>query len=275
MKLEDIHPRHCYARAQTLLAEIGLIRDELGRSADGRPPVEITDAKPRECYFEALATWHKADRLATELGVGATRFAHPAPPLSDTTPGHVLQVIDATIARVDAIKTQLHISDRVAEVAVEANRQPSDVLSTLIRVNRELSRALERPFTPSDVYRVVALASTYAARLGGTAELAPFERRRKPVDCYQRLVACQQALAAAISKKGQQSLTSRGVPSDVLPGDVYDMATLVLGELTFLHALTPNAAPVHAFEPPATGYRLPAHVDQLARTLEAQLAAIG
>jgi hypothetical protein len=65
------------------------------------------------------------------------------------------------------------------------------------------------------------------------------------------------------------------VPADVLPGDVYDLASLVLGELTYLHAITPNAAPVHGFEPDASGYRLPAHVDQLARTLEAQLASLG
>jgi len=61
----------------------------------------------------------------------------------------------------------------------------------------------------------------------------------------------------------------------VVPGDVYDLACLVLGELTFLHALTGTAPPVHAFEPAASGHRLPAHVDQLARTLEAQIAAIG
>jgi hypothetical protein len=61
----------------------------------------------------------------------------------------------------------------------------------------------------------------------------------------------------------------------VLPGDVYDLACLVLGELTFLHAVTEKAQAVHAFEPAATGYRLPGHVDQLARTLEAQIAAIG
>jgi hypothetical protein len=28
----------------------------------------------------------------------------------------------------------------------------------------------------------------------------------------------------------------------VLPGDVFDLAQLVLGELAFLHAITPNAA---------------------------------
>jgi len=275
MKLEDVQPRHCHARARTLLAAVTAIRDELGRSEDTRPAPEITEAKPRECYFEALATWRKTERLAAELGVGATRFPHAAPSPTDTMPGHVLQVIDAVASRLDAIRTALGISERPAEAPVDNHREPSDVLATLIRVNRELSRSLERPFTPADVYRVVSLASTYAARLGGTAELAPFERQRKPAHCYQRLAACHQALAAAIQKRGHAALSARGVPTDVLPGDVYDLASLVLGELTYLHALTPSAAPVHAFEPLATGYRLPSHVDQLARTLEAQIAAIG
>jgi hypothetical protein len=271
----DVRPHHCYARAQRLLAEVGMIRDEVGRSEDGRAAVEISDAKPRECYFEALATWHKVDRLAAEVGAPSTRFAHAAPPLTETTPGHVLQVIDAVLEQVEAIRQRLGIKEASTEPALEMNRQPSDVLVTLIRVNRELSRSLERPFTPGDVYRVVALASTYAARLGGTAGLAPFERKRKPKDCYQRLTACHAAVAAAITKRGQAAMSARTVPTDVVPGDVYDLACLVLGELTFLHALTDRAQPVHAFEPAATGYRLPGHVDQLARTLEAQIGAIG
>ncbi len=271
----DVRPHHCYARAQRLLAEVGMIRDELGRSEDARPAIEIADAKPRECYFEALATWHKVDRLGAELGVPAARFSHAAPPLSETTPGHVIQVIDAVLDQVDAIRQRLQIKETSAEPALETTRQPSDVLVTLIRINRELSRSLERPFTPGDVYRVVALASAYAARLGGTASLAPFERKRKPKDCYHRLTACHTALAAAIAKRGQAAMTTRSVPSDVLPGDVYDLACLVLGELTFLHALTDKAPPVHAFEPAASGHRLPAHVDQLARTLEAQISTIG
>lgn len=270
----DVRPHHCYARAQRLLAEVGLVRDELGRSEDARPAVEVADAKPRECYFEALATWHKVDRLAAELGVPATRFAHPAPPLAGITPGHVLEVIDAVLEQVDAIRQRLQIKETSVEPALETTRQPSDVLVTLNRVNRELSRSLERPFTPGDVYRVVALASTYAARLGGTASLAPFERKRKPKDCYQRLTACHAALAAAIGKRGQAAMTARSVLVEVVPGDVYDLACLVLGELTFLHALSDNAQPVHAFEPAATGHRLPGHVDQLARTLEAQIATI-
>jgi hypothetical protein len=66
----------------------------------------------------------------------------------------------------------------------------------------------------------------------------------------------------------------RGAVPDVLPGDVYDLASLVVGELAFLHAITPGALPVHAFDPAWQGHRLPSHVHQQARTLESQLAAL-
>jgi hypothetical protein len=257
-----------------LVAEISTIREEMGRSDDARPVPEVTDAKPRECYFEALATWNKIDRLAGEVGAPPARFTLAVPALRDVKPGHVLQVIDAGLARVDAIKHRLQITEKHAEAAAEANRQPSDVLMTLIQANRELSRALERPFAPSDCYDAVARASAYASRMGANAELAPFERRRQPHHCYERLVACHAAVAKLIASKGESALATRAIPSHVLPGDVYDLASLVLGEVAFLHSLMPNATPLNAFEPVGTGHRLPAHVDQLARTLETQLGSI-
>lgn len=274
MKIEDVRPPHCYARAQRLLAEVGALRDEMGRSEDARPAPELTGAQPRECYFEAIATWNKADRLASELGVAGPRFTPSLQPLRELRPGDVLAVIDAVLGQIDTIKHQLQITERAAEPTIELGKQPSDVLVTLIRVNRELSRMLAQPFTPADVYRAVALASAYATHLGASVELAPFERRRKPRHCYERLAACHAAIAKKIASKGEVALESRGTPADVLPGDVYDLASLVLGEIAFLHALTPNARPLHVFEPSPSGHRLPAHVDQLARTLEAQLGAL-
>ncbi|MBZ0236802.1 MAG: hypothetical protein K8M05_31020, partial [Deltaproteobacteria bacterium] len=125
-------------------------------------------------------------------------------------------------------------------------------------------------------YEQVSLASAYAARIAaarGVPAAAPatFERKRKPADCYQRLEVCLSLASAAIERAGHHALHERGAPNDVVPGDVYDLACLVVGELAFLHAVTPGARPVHAFEPAWRGHRLPAHVDQLARTLEAQL----
>jgi hypothetical protein len=274
MKIEDVQPAHCYARAQRLLADVALVRDELGRSADSRSVPEIAHAQPRECYAEAIATWSKATRLAREIGATSPAFAPAGPLLLDVKPGHVLHLIDAVEKVVGTLKHRLDIGETNAEPAIESHRQPSDVLVTLVRVNRELSRTLETPFTPSDVYGVVALASAYAARLGGTAKTSPFERRKRPADCYARLESCLSATVGLVEKRNQRGLALRGALTDITPGDVYDLASLVLGEVKFIHALSHDVAPVYPFEPAPAGQYLPSHCYQLIRTLEAQLAAI-
>jgi hypothetical protein len=274
MKLDDIIPPHCYSRAQRLLGELELVREELGRTKDSRPLPEIVGAAPREVYFEAIAAWHKAERLCAELGARTHRPAPAAPVLAELKPGHCFALIEGVLALVDDAKQKLGITDKAKEPAIEPERAPSDVLATLVRINRELSRMLETPFTPSDVYRTVALASAYAQRLGATVEQAPFERKRQPAECYARLEACLAAAGALVTKHGQTAMCARGTPTEIQPSDVYDLASLVLGEVAFLHSLVATAKPVHAFEPGGNGFRLPAHVHQLARTLEAQLASL-
>ncbi|HUQ00862.1 MAG TPA: hypothetical protein VM261_00145 [Kofleriaceae bacterium] len=251
----------------------------MGRSEDARPLPQITGATPREVYFEALGLWRKADRLASEVG-GAVRASPPsAPGLTEIVPGHVLAVIDATLARLDDAKVRIGLGASVPEPSIEDERQPADVLVTLMKTSRELSRALERPFTPSDVFEQVSLALAYATRIAQARGVwspspAAYERRRRPADCYERLEVCLSLAGATIERAGHRSLHERGTPSEVQPGDVFDLACLVVGELAFLHAITPGAVPVHAFEPAWHGHRLPAHVDQLARTLESQLESL-
>ena len=274
MKLDEVLPAHCHARARRLLAEVHAIREEMGRTEDAREAPAVTGALPRECYFEAIVAWRKAGRLAAELGVEVAQQVPGAPALGEVRPGHVLQLIQGALAQVEAARQRLGIPEPAPEPAIEPASHPSDVLVTLIRINRELSRALERPFTPSDVYRTVALASAYAARLGAKAQPAAFERRRRPAHCYERLEACLARASTLIAARGGSALAVRGAPANVLPGDVYDLANLVLGEVAYLHALVPDAAPVHAFEPEPGGHRLPSHVYQLASTLEGQLASL-
>jgi hypothetical protein len=274
MNLDAIQPSHCHALARRLLAEARAIREELGRTTDERPVPEVTGAEPREVYFEACVAWRKAQRLASEVNADSSRIAPAAPSLQGLKPGHVYRLLEGVLAQLEDIKSRLGISETATTAAPESNRQPSDVLVALVHVNRELSRCLERPFTPADVYSTVALASAYAQRLGANADPAPFERRRQPADCYAQLERCLTRATALIQKRGGNALAARGVPPDVVPGDVYDLASLVLGELAYLHAITQGAAPLHPFEPTPGGHRLPSHVHQLARTLDAQLASL-
>jgi hypothetical protein len=274
MTIDDVKPGHCYARANRLLGEIASIREVMGRTSDARPDPQITGAQPRDCYFEAIATWRKADRLGHELGVRSVKPAPAMPALGAIRPGHVAELIDAVLAQVDEIKQRLHIAERSSEPAVEPDRQPSDVLRLLVRANRALSRVLETPFTPSDVHHTVALALAYASRLGARGAAATFDRGKQPADCYHQLERCLDATKSLLAKKSQPALSVHGMPDDVLPGDVYDLSYLVLGQVAFLHSLAPTAEPVLTVEPGANGHRLPSHVDQAARTLAAQLATL-
>jgi hypothetical protein len=274
MKVEDVKPAHCYARARQMLADVKELRAEMGRAEDARPVPEVSDAEPRECYGLAIATWHKAARVADELGVRSTRPAPAMPTLSRVAPGHVLQLLEAIAMQIDDISARLAFSARSGEQPIEHERKPSDVLATLFRINRELSRMLQRPFTPGDVHHVVALASAYAERLGARAPTVAFEPRKLPADCYRQLDACLARAAALLHKRGVAALALHGAPADVTPGDVYDLASLVLVDVACVHSHVQTAAPVYAIEPGAHGYRLPSHVLQLARTLDAQLAAI-
>lgn len=273
VNIEDVQPGHCYARAQRALAEITTLQHEMGRTEDSRAIPEIGNAQPRECYFAALALWRKTERLASELGAPISRSLPRCPSPRDARPGHVLQLIDGALAMLDDVRQRLHVEERSKDPAMESTRTPTDVLSTLIRANRNVSRLLERPFTPSDVYRSVALASAFASELGGRLVAAPLERNRRPADCYAQLERCVVIATGLIAKQGQPHMTFKGAPADVLPGDCYDLAQLVVGELAQLHALA-NAPAVQPFDVGTCTQRLPSHVHQLARILEAQLVVL-
>lgn len=279
MTTTDATPPHCYARSQRLLSEIRLIREEMGGAEDARPLSEITGAVPREAYFGALALHRRAERLAREHSATPIDAPPPVPSLLQIRPGHVLDLIGASLDHLEGVKSSLRITERSEEPALETARQPSDVLLALSTANRELDRLLQRRFTPEDVYAPVTLASAYAARLlthAGTSgpAMAPFERKKRPSDCYERLAACLSKVGRLVASAGQSALAAPLRLDGAVPGDVHDLAWLVLGEVAFLQSLTPGASAPPPFERLSSGHRLPSHVHQAASTLDAQLTAL-
>jgi hypothetical protein len=277
--IESIEPADCFVRAMHLANEVELIRREMGRPADARPPITVTGASPRECWFQALATFRKADRLCHEIANDPTASVPHAPPIGDIKPGHVLAVIEASARELDETKKALGIPEHRDPPARDPAKQPSDVFGALATVNRQINRLLERPFSPADVFQQVSFAVAYAARLpGSTLPAEPaFVRGKRPVDCYQRLAACLDAARTLVRRAGHAVIDRPSGPGDeleVLPSDVFDMATLVLGEVAFLHALNPDPNPPYPFEGNTPGRKLPSHVFQLAGVLEQQLAQL-
>jgi hypothetical protein len=273
--LDAIEPPDCYARARQLADEIELIRKELGRPTDPRPPISVRGASPREVWFQALAVFRKADRLCHEIANDPTAAVPHAPPIDELRPGHVLQVIDATLRELGETRKALGITEEAAAPARDATKTPSDVLGVLANANRQINQLLERPFTPADVFQQVSFAIAYAARLTKAPPPAEpaFERYKRPADCFARLHGCLELARRIVSKAGRPVIEdiTRPDPDTIRPADVYDMASLVLGEVAFLHALEPDRNPPYPFEGNVPGRKLPAHCYQLIGVLEQQL----
>jgi hypothetical protein len=274
--IESIEPPDCFVAATALANDVEVIRVAMGRPSERRPAVTVSDASPRECWFQALALFRKADRLCQELAGDPTVSVPHAPPINQIRPGHVLAVIQAAARELEETARALRVDLRRERASRDSSRTPSDVFGVLATVNRQINLLLERPFTPADVYQHVSLAIAYAARLEGAEPPPPaaLVAGKRPADCYERLSACMPLIRTLVQRAGHPIIHRTPDPGGadaVLPSDVYDLASLVLGEIVFLHAQTADANPPYPFEGGTAARKLPSHVWQLSGVLEQQL----
>jgi hypothetical protein len=276
-----VEPKHVYARMALVHAEIELVRQEMGRAADRRTEPTIANAAPREVYFEALALFRKADRLCFERTGEQALLPHPPAP-ADLEPADVRAVVDAVLERVRTVKQRIGATEAATEPGPADGKTPSDVLLSVMRASRQLNVLVDQSFSPNDVYQQVSLALGYATRLaaragGSNPSLPAAERKKRPADVYRRLAGCLATLHDAMAAADLSSLDfepAAYADDEVLPSDVYDLSSLVISELAYLHSLIPGLAPPSAADVYEFGHKLPSHVYQLAGALEAQIAVI-
>jgi hypothetical protein len=282
--MPEIHPPDCYVRIKHIEGEVELIQKEMGRPRDRRSAPMVRGAAPREVYFEALSFFRKADRLCHELTGDQLASVPHAPPISEIKPRHVLAVLEAGQRELAEVKAKLGITEKAPDPAREDSRTPSDVFGAVVGVSRQLNLLLERPFAPGDVYQLLSLGVAYAGRLlahagdaSPIAAMPALERRKRPADVYDRLLGAVERLRAIVVRSGLTMLEqplSRSGEEDTLPSDCYDIASLVLAEVAFLHAHIADANPPYPFEANVPGRKLPANCYQIAGLLDQQLGQL-
>jgi hypothetical protein len=179
-------------------------------------------------------------------------------------------MVEAALERIARVKEALAISESLEAPALEADIEPSDVFNTIVAANREINRLLDRQFAPDDVYQQVTVAIAFLARLldspgevSAPPDPPPFERRKRPSDVYGKLVGCFGKIREIGDRSGIAMLDIEVDDSQVdqtEPSDVYDIASLLVSELAYLHGQRPGALPPRKVYPP--GRKLPSHVYQ-------------
>lgn len=271
------------ANSAALGAEISAFSRDLERLRRfmGAPKVSpldigIRSAIPRDLYFQALTLWEQTNRLSFE--VSRTRPKPPPTPAGAIGPDDVLTLFQASHQQLRQVMQSLQITDTGG--AVDGNDTAlADDFTTIANLNRQLNLLLERHISPSDIYQEITLAIAYSARLLARYPDAvripaepPFESDKSLHDVYLRLTECLRSIVRIFDRLDLAVLgiDIRQTELDRLqPGDVYLIAAMISSQLDFLYKHLAIAQPPP--QPIYPGLKFPAHNDQRAGILQAQL----
>lgn len=272
---QEIASSDVFTHVALARGDIDLIRLEMGKPKLERPDIQVNFVEPREVFFQALTLFRKTNQLCFELtGKRASMPPHPSEAIQ---PRHVLDVVNKTMERIRLIKDELGIAEKNAKPERDPGKTSTDVFRSIVQANRQINIMLARQIAPSDVYQRLTEAISYAAFLlrefpevkDEIPPAPPFERRKTPADVYRRLVECVRIIQQTVQLSGLSILrASLEEEANVVPGDVYNIASLIVSELAYLNKVIGNRQPVQSFYP---GRKFPSQVYQQAGILKNQL----
>lgn len=263
-----------YLRVLEILHLADELRQELGRPQARRQQLVISHPSAREFDNQATSLFDKVNRLSQEqLG---ERADAPTPAAGRAARSDIYRMLGASVERLRAVADKFSVppSD-LSRLPPISNVTPEHVFDGMAFASRQVDLLLEHRIAPSAVYQQVTLALGYTSRLletlhGPSLPPAPrYQSRRTPGDVFLRLLDCLERVQEIYLGSGLEVLDLKIPNVDtaaIEPGEVYDLASLLVVELRYLHSRHSSVSPpLPAFFP---GVKVPADVFQRAGQLE-------
>ena len=276
----EIEPPDVYQSTMVIRGELERIREALDEPSDARVEIYVRNAQPREVFFQAVTLWVKANRLCKETrraDMPAVSKVEIAPPRY-VTPRDVWVMTRNTLGRISCVKRELELRGDVAAPPRDPAKTPSDVFRSIVQANRQINLLLEYPFTPSDVFAIVTLANEFVAETldafapewrADEPALPAYSEGRQPVDVFRQLLRCFAIIERIAAHSGLTMLELKpAVDQSIVPGDVFDLASLVFSEVRFFAT---QIGVRKRYTLRVHGEKVPSDVFQQAQRLEAFL----
>jgi hypothetical protein len=276
-KAQTVDDAAAYALANQVADELELVRERMGRPYDDSPRLPVSAVTRIELYFMAQSVLRKANQLAQELAGAAPRAPGPVP--AEITPADYYGVLEDSLDQIKLVADAIGITETVKLAERSVPLSPTGVFLVVIDINRQLNQMLNVPISDADVFDEISSAVTLGASLLAKYPTVPrvppapaFDGYKRPADVYRRLTECIDALIRVAAKANMPMLglsSRRNIPDDIEPGHAYDIARLLVADLTAL-AGQQNAPRVRA-ELPAPKHVFPTEVYAQAGILLRQL----
>ncbi len=240
----EVTPDDVYAQVMELSVLVERRRYHAGVPKARHLKLVIKDAQPHDVFFQALTLFRKSNRLLFQIT--RKKAAIPRTQRGVYRPSDVLKLSEGAQQNVSSVLEGLGLTVPMATVPVgRPPKSPSDVFMATQVVNRQINLLLERPFSPSDVHMEVTRAIGYGARqlarfpgVRRIPDASPVEPGRVPSEVFFRLLDCLERIRWIYELEGLSSLSVDADmvhKEDITPSDVFDIASLVVARLDFLH----------------------------------------
>ena len=233
---QNVTSSHVYRAVQDLVAEIQLLRDELG-VYDYPPEAELQeDRMPVHVYAKTLEVLSKVVRIQRRFGVPSEPVGQI--PYEQVDSGDVLRNIQRIIDQLRGLKEQMAIQRDIEPAPFQGGKTASLVYQSLANASFQLDGLRGRPLTPDDVFLnasyVLEEMELIAAKLGVglDLELPQVNGRKNSTDVAQQVL---RATYKVINLQNQLGMDASGVPTMTLirvtPSEVYDGTNMLLAEM--------------------------------------------
>ncbi len=254
--------------------DIENIRLELGISKTVIDHPIIKDAASHEVVFQAITLCEKAKLLRFEW----TRTIKECPPLDayHIKLSDVQTQLNTTLKHLQKVKERFKM-DSLTNQTNQTNQ--TEIFEAIMESNQHLNKLLRKHYSPDDVYRKVTRAIYYNADLlkkfSQIKERIPptpsFESKKTPTDVYMRLIRSFELLSNILNISNKDALhfeINEKAKHNLVPSDVYDVATLLVSELSYLYLLSGGKDSIKSYQPSP---KTPSDVYQRAGILLKQL----
>ena len=232
----DVTTSHVFRATKDLLAEIAILRDELGVAGYPVEPEFLEDRAPVHVYAKTLEVLQKVARVQSRYGVTPVEVG--LIPLKEIVPADVLRSVNDLVNEVRRIKTQMVIESEIEPAELVHGKTPRMVYKNLAEASFLLDGLRGWPLTPEDVYgQVMAVLDEMeliAAKLEVPLQLDPpvVNTSKKPIEVARQVLYATYKVINLQTRLGMDASVAPTLTLvRVTPSEIYDATNILMAEM--------------------------------------------